>query len=260
MQKSASVTEEQYKTFLVRLAKDLQLTQKDFDPCNQDDPLARLVHGAAKFAFQGRPKGHIKARDRGMSYQFLVNVFLPLLFCVPIIVITWLNPCLNYVSSLDITTAVLFTTAFLFAMTHNIVYTSVTFFCNPTILCHHGLHVLILFSSMGATLAFYNLYTYDPSFFYFLAAFASSIACLVEYFICMFQRHHFYYCNDYTCDRQMERVISNAYAYTWEQLFTAFTVIFILCWLGVILVPVLLSYQLYTESPGRSLTACVALS
>lgn len=184
-------------------------------------------------------------------------LFFPLLFNVPIIVFTPLNPCLYYVPVLTWITFGLFVGSFVTCFSHLVIYDMIYRYCNSEVLNNHIMHTLMLFSAQGATLAYYNLYAYEPCFLWFGLAFIAGAWTLVEYYVCLFQRHNYYFCESPDCQHQTNKTAIRKYTY--EDVFTAFAVLFTLLWVGTMLVPMALNYQLFEED-GRSETACKPLS
>ena len=120
----------------------------------------------------------------------------------------------------------------------------------------HNLQIVIFFALIGATLGFLNMYAYETSFWYFVAACLTFFAVLILYFITLFQRKHFYYCPDDGCKEIPDGpYVANL---TLENIFIAFAILFIFSWVAFMLVSMTLSNELYISHSSRP-SSCPAL-
>lgn len=229
--------------------------------------LNRLIRDARILGFKiydGNEETHRMFAQNGVScdhikpytfFSWITFTICPILLTIPNFILTILNPCLNYTSSLYILVITLFSCSSLFSYIHLCLYTQNVWYCNFNILKIHNLQVVIYYSLLGATLGFLNLYAYDTSFWYFIAACITFFMVLVLYFIVLFQRKHFYYCPDDGCKEIPDGpYISN---FTLDDIFSAFATLFILTWVSLLIVSIALSDELYINQSSRSLSCPV---
>ena len=196
---------------------------------------------------------------RGNSLvSILVSYVLPLICFVPILVMTILNPCLNYTGSLFIVILSLCCLGFLTALLHLWIYNCYSVFCNERMVRVHNNHTVVMFSFLSATLGYYNLYASDPNFLYVIAITCTSFITIIEYFICMFQRRHIYTCITESCtDVPMEKIL----CFKRGRNFLNFLgLLFIFSWTGMMISAALLQHNLWEYGEGqRPVDSCSAL-
>lgn len=222
---------------------------------NKNDPnMVRFIKIMKKFEViikekDFSPSNHFRVRH---AYEYFCLIILPFVFALPNFILLIYNPCLTYTGGLYLSLVSIYGFCCLFSYAHIITYSFVTWFCTRRYLNIHLIHVSIFYSLMGSTLGFYNLFSYDNSVWYFLMSLVCGIGTLVEYFICVFQRRHYYYCDDKKCTEVPSSPVCCFDEY--EDLFSFFGVIFIICWMGFIVSPIILSPNLNYD--GRDFTYC----
>lgn len=114
---------------------------------------------------------------------------------------------------------------------------------------------------MASTLGYYNLYSYNADIGYFIGACVSGFGVILEFFICVFFRDHFYSCIADGCGKPPPEKILCFKAV--EDFLTAFGVIFVLSWSGFLIAPVALQSNLYyydyNDPTIRPLSSCQPL-
>lgn len=179
-------------------------------------------------------------------------IIVPLSWFIPMLVLTILNECVSYSGALFISTVSIYSVAFLLSIIHIWIYSYMTRYCSQRVFYIHCTHVVIFYFMFHATMGFYNMYTIEPNIWYVIGSWISGFGAMIEYFICCFQRHHFYYCGDEECNELPDYDIGCGLTY--EDLFTIFGVFFMLIWISFMLTPLLLSTNL--GNAGRSIDFC----
>lgn len=200
-----------------------------------------------------------KALKAGKYTTFMVSLIYPLVTFVPFLIMTIINPCINYAMSLFICLLVLGCLSFATAYIHLWIYNSVSVFCNERMIRIHNIHTSLLFSFMGATIGFYNLYSMDPGFLYIIAITVTSFITIMEYFMCLFQRRHMYMCTTNSCQ---DDVKDNVLCFKRSKdALNAMGVLFVFSWSGLMISMIFLQYTLYDYVPGdvRPVESCTAL-
>ncbi len=125
------------------------------------------------------------------------TVFLPPAFVLPFVGLTLgsVNACLSYASTLQNLTGSFLLVAFTCAYIHLFLYNKYVEFCTETTKKNHVGHGIAMFSAMGATLGFFNLYAYSLEGLYIIGGVVTFFIAFIEYFVCMFQKHHFRTCS-----------------------------------------------------------------
>lgn len=198
--------------------------------------------------------GHVRP-DTLLSLGAIFAV--PIIFNVPNFVLTILNPCIKYAEALYLNTFILFITASVFSWIHLCLYSYYVWYCNWDILKIHNLQIVVFYAMMGGTLGFFNLYANTLIFWNFIAACICGFGTLIMYFIVVFQRRHLYYCPEDGC----REIPPGNYAcnLSLEDIYTGLGVMFILTWSGFLIVPVVLSDDLYLiSSSDRVALGCSA--
>jgi hypothetical protein len=189
-------------------------------------------------------------------YDFLLIIIFPIITLSSMYIATFFNPCLVYSGSLYISIISIYGVIVLISFFHISVYSYLTWYCSPRIIKIHLFHCSVYFLMVSSALGFYNLYAFDNNFLYFLGSSISSMGSLIEYFICVFQRHHFYYCKADGCNELPAEPVCASYSY--DDCFTVLGVFMVMLLISFIIVPVNLSDQLDVGS--RPLEFCTDIS
>ncbi len=161
---------------------------------------------------------------------------------IPMIVLTIMNPCLNYTSGLFISVISLIAVSFVLAWSHVIMFNRNMTLCNERLIHIHNVHTVMLFLMMGSTLGYYNLYAINGGFLYIIGAMVNAMATLMEYFLCVYQREHVYYCLSGECKEKRIPVLCKGCSYVIAS--NVLGVFFVLSWMGFIVAPLALQKQL----------------
>lgn len=196
--------------------------------------------------------GHVRP-DTLLSVGAIFGV--PLLFNIPNFILTVFNPCIKYAEALYLNTFILFIVAFSISWVHLFLYSYYVWYCNWDILKIHNLQIVVFYSMMGSTLGFFNLYANTLTFWNFIAVCICGFGTLIMYFIVVFQRRHFYFCPEDGCrEIPAGSFICNI---SLEDVYTGLGAVFILTWSGFLIVPVVLSDDLYLiTSSARQALGC----
>lgn len=185
--------------------------------------------------------------------SFVIITIIPNVIIIPMFVTTLLYPCLNYTGSLNISIISIYAACFAISYIHIVSYSFITNYCTEKIIVHHLLHVIVFYCFMGASLGFYCLYAYDANAIYYFLGLGTALGTLIQYFVCVYQRHYIYYCEDSSCNEIPDTLIC-CDTINYEDMFSALGVLFILAWISFIVVPISLREHLY--DPMRDLEFC----
>lgn len=206
-------------------------TNKRIELLQEIDKLFRQI------AFKDHPHSKI---DHSKSWLPWIVWAIGVCSVVPIYILSWLNPCLTYASVLRGVSLSLFIVSVIFVAIHLWMYNQITEFCTETAKVNHHLHSIILFTSMGATLAWLDYYTYNPDPYAFIGAFILSMVSFFEYFLTLAQRHHFLDC---TMGGTVRKDGDQKMFYDWSysDTFLAMSTLFCFTWGGFMICSVSLS-------------------
>ncbi len=198
------------------------------------------------------PKQTIHYRiQRFGGYMFIFSIFLPLLFVVPMIVLTSYNQCLTYATTLYSVSVGLFSGMYVVAFIHNAIYNSTIEFCTELTRSNHLILDVALFSIMGALIGFLNLYSYSFELWYLMGGFACFFSDIFIYHIAFFQRHHVRTCSTPNAKHTInEKNICCGFSF--EILFGVLLAFFLLLASGMIVVSASLGMDLYNDDRPRS--------
>lgn len=189
----------------------------------------------------------------GATNNFVIYI-LPFFQNIPCIVFIILNPCLQYAVDIYSYIISVYIFCFIICYINSVIYSTKTWYCNDHILNIHVIHIAILFSLMSCTSGFYSLYSFDNNVWYYIMSLVCSLATLIEYFICMFQRHHLYYCKQDGCSEIPKNPICNCSSFSYDDFFLTLAIIFLISWLSYIIVPTTMINSL--NNPDRPLQYC----
>lgn len=177
-----------------------------------------------------------------------LSIFWPLLSSVPAIVITGLNPCLEYATVLRVLTLSMYSVVYFLAIVQLWMFNSTIGFCDTAQMFNHVLHSINLFAAVSATLSSINAFVYDGSWWWVLAMSVFVFIAAVEYFITFWMRHHFTNCPHPNSEHEELKenfIFTKSKKGSYFTFFEFATVVFFLIWISLFFLLFGFSYTLY---------------